>query len=162
MSEDSLCFTLDTNLLVYSVDSSAGSQHITAIEIVDRATERNCYLTLQALSEFYAVVTRKGMVRRAEAAAQARNWLAAFRCVTASADAVRSALADAAAARASYCDALLAATAREAGCRVLLSEDLADGADFAGIRIHSPFSAAGGLSALAYRLLGVDPAAPQS
>lgn len=162
MSEDSLCFTLDTNLLVYSVDNSAGPRHRAAIEIVDRATERDCYLTLQALSEFYAVVTRKGMVRRPEAAAQAENWLAAFRCVTASAEAARSALADAAAGRASYWDALLLATAREAGCAVLLSEDLADGADFAGIRIHNPFSATGGLSALACRLLGVELAAPQS
>ncbi len=74
MSADSERFTLDTNLLVYSVDATAGVRHQLAIEIVDRATERDCCLTLQALSEFYAAVTRKGMVPAAEAAAQAENW----------------------------------------------------------------------------------------
>ena len=50
MSADSERFTLDTNLLVYSVDNMAGARHELAIEIVDRATERDCNLTLQALS----------------------------------------------------------------------------------------------------------------
>lgn len=156
MNADSGRFTLDTNLLVYSVDSQAGSRHLTAIEIVDRATECDCYLTLQALSEFYVVVTRKGMVRPIEAAAQAENWLTAFRCTVASPSAVRSALSAAAARRASYWDALLVATAREAGCSILLTEDLGDGTDFDGVRIHNPFSPAGELNPLARRLLGFE------
>lgn len=73
MTVDSGRFTLDTDLLVYSVDSTAGARHDLAVEIVDRATECDCYLTLQALSEFYAAVTRNGIVRPAEAAAQAER-----------------------------------------------------------------------------------------
>jgi predicted nucleic acid-binding protein len=149
-------FTIDTNLLVYSVDNTAGWRHRAAIEIVDRATECDCCLTLQALSEFYSVVTRKAMVPPAEAAAQALNWLAAFECVAASPTAVRSALTDATSARASYWDALLVATAREAECSVMLTEDLADGTDFGGVQIHNPFSSAGGLTPLARQLLGMD------
>jgi predicted nucleic acid-binding protein len=95
MNVDSERFTLDTNLLVYSVDSTAGARHDLAIEIVDRATECDCYLTLQALSEFYAAVTRKGIVRPADAAARAQDWLGAFRFTTASATAVTTALNDA-------------------------------------------------------------------
>ena len=45
MSADSERFTLDTNLLVYSVDATAGVRHLLAIEIVDRAIERDCCLT---------------------------------------------------------------------------------------------------------------------
>ena len=156
MNGDSERFSLDTNLLVYSVDSSAGCRHLTAIEIVDRATECDCYLTVQVLSEFYVVVTRKGMVRPSDAAAQAENWLDAFRCIAASANALRSALSDATAGRASYWDALLVATAREAGCTVLLTEDMGDGQDFGGLRIHNPFSPSGGFSSLARRLLRLD------
>jgi predicted nucleic acid-binding protein len=63
---------------------------------------------------------------------------------------------DAAVGRASYWDALLVATAREAGCSVMLTEDLADGANFGGVHIHNPFSPAGGLTPLAHRLLGID------
>ena len=156
MNGDSQRFTLDTNLLVYAVDIAAGNRHELAIEVADRATECDCVLTLtlQALSEFYAVVTRKGMVRPAEAAAQAENWLAAFPCA-ASPSAVRTAPGDAAAGRASYWDALLVATAAEAGCRIILTEDLADGAELGGLHIHNPFAAAGGLTDEAQRLLGL-------
>jgi predicted nucleic acid-binding protein len=155
MNGDSRRFTLDTNLLVYSVDITAGVRHELALELVDRATEHDCVLTLQALSEFYAVVTRKGMARPPEAAAQAENWLGAFPCAPASPSAVRTALSDAAAGRASYWDALLIATAAEAGCRVILTEDLADGSNLGGVHIHNPFDPAGGLTTAARRLLGL-------
>jgi predicted nucleic acid-binding protein len=153
MSVDSERFTLDTNLLVYSVDRTAGTRHELAIEIVDRATERDCYLTLQALSEFYAVVTLKGMAQPADAAARAEDWLGAFRCCTASSAAVRTALSSAAAGRAYCWDALLVATAGEAGCSLMLTEDLADGAELGGVRIHNPFGAAGSLTDRVRRLL---------
>jgi len=113
------------------------------------------WLTLQAVSEFYAVVTRKGIVQPPDAAAQAADWLDLFPCAAASEAAVRTALADAAVGRASYWDALLVATAGEAGCRVILTEDLADGADLGGIRIRNPFSPSGGLAEQARGLLGL-------
>jgi predicted nucleic acid-binding protein len=155
MSGGSRRFTLDTNLLVYSVDSAAGPRHELALEIVDVAVERDCWLTLQALSEFYAAVTRKSVVPPPEAAAQALDWLKSFRCAAASASAVQTALGNAMAGRASYWDALLIATAGEAGCAIILTEDLADGADLAGVRIHNPFSASGGLTEQARGLLGL-------
>jgi predicted nucleic acid-binding protein len=146
-------FTLDTNLLVYSVDLDAGPRHIAAAQIVRCAVSRDCWLTLQAVSEFYAAVTRKGYAAPAEAAAAAGDWLHAFPCVAVSASAIRAALADAVAGRASYWDALLVATAAEAGCRLILTEDLADGATLGGVAIHNPFADGGGLTERARRLL---------
>jgi predicted nucleic acid-binding protein len=154
MSGGSGRFTLDTNILVYAIDREAGPRHEAAKEIVRRAARLDCLLTLQAISEFYAVVTRKGMIAPAEAAAQAMDWLSIFPCAAASASAVRTALGDAAARRASYWDALLVATAAEAGCAVILTEDLADGANLAGVEIHNPFAADGGLTERTVRLLG--------
>ena len=52
-------FTLDTNILVYAVDRDAGDRHGTAIDLVDKAAEQDCILTLQALSEFFYAVTVK-------------------------------------------------------------------------------------------------------
>lgn len=153
MSGDSGRFTLDTNLLVYAIDSAAGIRHEAAKEIVRRAARLDCLLTLQAISEFYAVVTRKGMIAPLEAAAQAVDWLSIFPSMAASAAAVRTALADAAAGRAFYWDALLVATAAEAGCAVILTEDLTDGANLAGVDIHNPFAADGGLTERTMRLL---------
>jgi predicted nucleic acid-binding protein len=111
---------------------------------------------LQAVSEFYSVVTRKRVLPREEAGAQAADWLVLFPCAAVSASSVRTALAEATAGRASYWDALLVATAGEAGCTVLLTEDLTDGADFGGVRIHNPFSPSGELNQLACRLLALD------
>jgi len=69
------------------------------------------------------------------------------------ADAVRAALADSVAGRASYWDALLVATAAEAGCTLVLSEDMADGTSFSGVEIHNPFTRTGKLTARTRRLL---------
>ena len=91
-----------------------------------------------------------------DAVAQAEDWLGAFRCIAASPAAVRTALNDATAGRASYWDALLIATAREAGCAVLLTEDLGDGTNFSGLRVHNPFAFSGGLSPLTRRLLNLE------
>ena len=59
-------FTLDSNLLIYSVDLDAGVRHQLAFRIVDKAPDTDCRLTLQSLSEFYAVVTRKRIMPAAD------------------------------------------------------------------------------------------------
>jgi predicted nucleic acid-binding protein len=155
MSAASERFTLDTNLLVYAIDSAAGSRQQLSREIVKHAVRLDCWLTLQAVSEFYAAVSRKRIVPPADAAAQAIDWLELFPCAAPSQGAVRAALADAAAGRASYWDGLLLATAGEAGCVAILTEDLADGAELSGVRIHNPFAAGGAFTGPACRLLGL-------
>lgn len=153
MSGDSSRFALDTNILVYSVQRDAGEKHLTASRIVDAAVDAGCYLTLQAVSEFFAAVTRKRIMPYQSAGELASNWLTLFQCVAASANTIRTALADTIAGRASYWDALLVATAAEAGCTLILSEDMANGARLGGVEIHNPFTRAGGLTARTRRLL---------
>jgi predicted nucleic acid-binding protein len=130
-------FSLDTNILVYAVDSKAGARHDIAAEVVERALDRGCVMTLQALSEFFAVVTRKGLVPKHEAAEMVNDWLAVTPALAPSATAVRAALAHAVAGRAGYWDALLLETAAEGGCRVLISEDF--GERLGGVAIVNPF-----------------------
>lgn len=148
-------FTLDTNILVYALDRRAGDRHRLASVIVDRAVLLECCLTLQAVSEFHAVCVRKRLVAAAEAAEQANDWLAMFPTAAASAEAVRGALALAAAGWASYWDALLVATAAEAGCAAILTEDLADDSSLGGVRIINPFQGAA-LSPAADALLAAE------
>lgn len=62
MIESSQLFSLDTNLLIYAIDSRAGSRHQLAKLIIEHAVRSNCCLTLQAVSEFYHAVTRKGVL----------------------------------------------------------------------------------------------------
>jgi predicted nucleic acid-binding protein len=148
-------FTLDTNILVYALDRQAGDRHGVACRIIDLAVRADCYLTLQSISEFYAAVTRKHLVPVAGARDQALDWLDMFPTVSASAGAVRTALATAGAGKASYWDALLVITATEAGCTTILTEDLAHGTVLAGVRIINPFAGAT-LSAEAEALLTQD------
>jgi len=155
MNGDKERFTLDTNLLVYSVDRSAGRRHRLSIEIIRQAARADCWLMLQAVSEFFSAVTRKRIMPRDRAAALAGHWLDVFPHAMASAHAVRTALADSVAGRAAYWDALLVATAAEAGCRLILTEDLADGTTFGGVAIHNPFAGPAGLTGRARGLLGL-------
>jgi predicted nucleic acid-binding protein len=148
-------FTLDTNILIYSVDRTAGHRHDIARHIVRCASLRPCHLALQAVSEFYAAVTRKRMMPPSAAAQVARDLMDVFPTLPASATAIRTALTSAAAGRTSYWDALLVATAAEAGCSVILTEDLADGSVVFGTRVLNPF-AGGELAPAAAALLALD------
>jgi predicted nucleic acid-binding protein len=133
-------FTLDSNILIYSLDASAGYRRERAARIIAEAMHCDCWLTLQSVSEFYAAATRKKLISRSQAAAQANDWLEMFSTVAASPNAVRSALAVATTERASYWDALLVATAAEAGCSAILTEDMSDGMSLRDVRILNPFS----------------------
>jgi len=145
-------FTLDTNILVYSIDSKADMRGPVARRIIDLAVRGDCWLTLQAVSEFYAAATRKGHMPPTDAAAQADDWLDLFPCLTASPASVRAALGAASGQRTSYWDALLIATAAEGGCKAILTEDLADGTVLDGVRIVNPFGYTG-ISDAAMRIL---------
>jgi predicted nucleic acid-binding protein len=149
------CFTLDTNILVYAMNIDAGERHLLASRIIEQAVPLDCRLTLQSISEFYSVVSRKRLVRAADAVAQAEDWLTMFATVTASAAAIRLALTSAVTGQASYWDALLVATAAEAGCTSILTEDLADGTILHGVRILNPFGD-GVLTPAAAALLAAD------
>jgi predicted nucleic acid-binding protein len=133
-------FTLDTNVLVYALSGSPDHRQERAQRIIDHARRCDCWLTLQSVSEFYAAVTRKRLVSRSQAAAQANDWLDLFSTVAPSANVVRSALAVSITERASYWDALLVATAAEAGCTAILTEDMADGTALCGVRVLNPFA----------------------
>jgi predicted nucleic acid-binding protein len=147
-------FTLDTNILVYAVDRTEGWKHELAIEIVDRSLRRPCVLTLQAVAEFVMVVIRKRPDQRAFAISQGRDWLASFPIVVAGEKALSMALGAVESARLALFDALLLATARESGCKVVLSEDMRDSSRLLDVAVRNPFQPAG-LPADLRRLLGL-------
>lgn len=132
-------YTFDANVLVYSVDCSAGEKHGRAMMLVDGAIERECVLTIQALGEFFFVVTRKGIAPAADAAAQVGDWLHVFPTAAANDAALRRALDTTRRSRLGFWDAMLLATACEAGCDVVLSEDLQDGMRLHGVTVRNPF-----------------------
>ncbi|MDF2974299.1 MAG: putative nucleic-acid-binding protein contains domain [Microvirga sp.] len=131
-------YSIDTNILVYSVDRREGEKHLRALDVMERSVDLDCVLTAQALAEFVVAATRRRMLSKPHAIAQARDWRLLFPVVTASALALDAALAAFEAGRFGLWDALLLATAREAGCTTLLSEDMRDGAALDGITVRNP------------------------
>ena len=132
-------FTLDSNIL-YATDSASALRHGLAISLVDQSTEVDCVLTLQALGEFFHAVTRKGIAPRTGAAKQVHDWMGAFATIGAGDTSLAAAVDIAAAGQLSFWDALLVATAADAGCSLVLSEDMHDGMRFGNVTVRNPFA----------------------
>jgi predicted nucleic acid-binding protein len=132
---------VDTNVLVYARDTSAGPrQHQAAAWIEHLWKSQAGRLSVQVLSEFYVTVTanlRPGMPQ--EAARRDVRALMAWRPVQ-----VEGATMDGAwllqdRYRLSWWDALIVSAALSADCRFLLSEDFQAGQDLGGVQVINPF-----------------------
>lgn len=126
-------------MLVYAVDREAGARHAVAADVIKRASRRDCVLTLQSLGEFFHVVTRKMGLSVANAEMALDRWRAVFAIYPASESCLVSAVDLVKRHGLAFWDALLCATAREAGCHLLLSEDLHDGQTLGGVTLVNPF-----------------------
>ena len=132
----------DTNVLLYAVSSDpeeAGKARIAREVLADR----ELVLSVQVLQEFYVQATRATRADRMEAprAAALVESFSRFRVVETTLSLVTAALLAQARFGISYWDAAIIEAARAAGCRELLSEDLADGQDYDGVRVVDPFRA---------------------
>lgn len=132
-------FTLDTNILVYAVDSGAGERHHRAQEVIETMLTQDCVLTLQSLSEFYFTVTRKGKLPPSQAKKQVEGWQALFSVVAAGPATLNRAIAAVELHQLSFWDAMLWSAARDAGVTLLLSEDFQNEQELGGLRIVNPF-----------------------
>lgn len=132
---------VDTNVLVYAVDASAGSRHSSAREWMTALWEQETgRLSVQVLQEFYVTVTRK--LRPGMSPADAQREVRAFLPwgpVETNADILERAWFIESRYGLSWWDALIVASAQTLGCRTLLTEDLQHGQDFDGLVVVSPF-----------------------
>lgn len=147
-------FTLDANILIYFVDHREPRKRALAQEIMRHAPACDCLLTHQALGEFFNAARKKLRIPAAEAAGFVRDWAAVFPSAGSSLSAVQSALTAAEKGQLAYWDAMLLASAEEAGCAVALSEDMSDGYRLGNLVVRNPF-AGDDLSAAAKQVLGL-------
>lgn len=146
--------TADTNLFVYTIDPRDALKQATARRIVRRMREGGASIALQVIGEFQNAAIRKLKTPRRYVAQYAAGLLQSFQTFPASRSAADFALVEMSAGRLSYWDALMLASAAEAGCAAMLSEDMQDGATLFGLEIVNPFAATGG-SLRATELLGL-------
>jgi predicted nucleic acid-binding protein len=133
-------FSLDTNILVYAVDRDAGERHEAARSIMLRAAQADCLLTLQALGEFFHAVTRKQHLTPQAAQSFVDNWREVFPVTAAGEQALVDAMQSVHEDKLSFWDAMILATASEASCAVLLTEDMQAGRVIDGVEIVNPFA----------------------
>ena len=132
---------LDTNILVYAHDITAGSKHEKAKEIVlDLWGNRNGVISTQILQEFYVVVTRKLPEPLA-------NWRAReiienllfWDVVVNDEKSILEAIDISERYKLSFWDALMVQSALKGDVKILFSEDLNSGQVIEGIKIENPF-----------------------
>jgi predicted nucleic acid-binding protein len=134
--------SFDSNILVYAADPAAGERRVRSADLLARAMRRQvCTQALQSLCEFFSVITRKSGVDAAEAAELVAAWAAAMTVEQAQQEDLEAAMRAVRDHRLSFWDAMLWATVRRAGVRVLLSEDFQDGRTLEGVRFVDPFAA---------------------
>lgn len=132
---------VDTNVLLYAVstDPAEARQRAVAEELFD---SRDLALSAQVLGEFYVQATkptRTGRLTHDQAATFIES-MARYPIQALTYRVVRSALVTKNRFQISYWDAAILEAARAVGCREVLSEDLADGQDYGGVRVTNPFA----------------------
>jgi len=110
-------------------------------------------LALQAIGEFQAAATQKLKLSVVFSARKRPAAPEELRHFARTASAIRTALDASAEGSFSFWDAVLLASAAEAGCSVLFSKDRRDGARLGSIVISNPFGARPALSEFARELL---------
>jgi predicted nucleic acid-binding protein len=141
MSEARSLQFVDTNILIYAHDVSAGQKHTQAKELLHDLwqSEEGC-LSIQVLQEFYVNVTRKvDKPLSAEAAAQIIADLSVWQVQCPGIDDVLDAIHLQRRYQISFWDAMILASALQLGCQVLWSEDLNPGQIYGDLQVRSPF-----------------------
>ncbi|MGL5818734.1 MAG: PIN domain-containing protein [Phycicoccus sp.] len=133
----------DTNVLLYAISDDPEERRKAEIA---RALLDNAELavSVQVLQEFYVQATRASRpspLQHADAASLVESFTR-FDVGVVTTEVMRAAMATRARYDISYWDAAIIEAARSMGCETVLSEDLADGQDYGGVRVVNPFSAA--------------------
>ena len=133
---------VDTNILVYAHDNTAGSKHERARALVEQLwADRSGVLSTQVLQELY-VSLRKA--RNPMPAAEARQVVADYlrwEVVVNNGDSVVEAAELETRYRISFWDALIVQAASTSGVEILYSEDLSAGQAYGPVRVVNPLVA---------------------
>jgi predicted nucleic acid-binding protein len=133
--------SFDTNVLVYATASISGPKVMRARDVIARAMRTSAsVLLLQTLAEFSNVAIRKARIPVRDIRSTIDAWRAVLPVQVADESDLLAALEAVRAHRIAFWDAMLWASARRAGVRHLLTEDLQDGFVLQGVTFINPFN----------------------
>jgi predicted nucleic acid-binding protein len=132
---------LDTNILVYAEGVNGAPRADAAVKLAKRLPEPSTFLPVQVLGELFRVLVGKSSFSPREARAVVLRWQQTYPLIETSPSILVAALDLAADHGLSIWDAIILSAAAEAGCRLLLSEDMQEGFSWGGVTVVNPFAA---------------------
>jgi predicted nucleic acid-binding protein len=132
---------VDTNVLLYAISGDPEEQQ-KATRANELLSQRDVGLSVQVLQEFYVQATRDSRADRLthEQAATLIDSFRRFPVQETTVGVMLAAISTRQRWGISYWDAAILEAARTLDCKVVLSEDLSDGQDYAGVLVENPFS----------------------
>lgn len=131
---------LDTNVLAYAEGVNGLDQRDLALDLVHRLPQETTVIPVQVLGELFNVLVRKAGKSQSDARDALMSWRDTFPVIETSSEVMLTAIDLATDHRFGIWDAVILSAASQAGCRLLLSEDLQEGFTWAGITVVNPFS----------------------
>jgi predicted nucleic acid-binding protein len=136
-----VAYFLDTNILVYAYDRSAGQKHNLAVQLLEGFWENeNGCISIQVLQEFFVTVTRK-LAKPLDllTARQIVADLAQWRLHAPKASDLLQAIDLQQSYQLAFWDAQVVQSAASLGCKQLLTEDLNHSQVYGNVQVINPF-----------------------
>jgi len=130
---------LDTNVLAYAEGVGDVQRQAAALALIERLPPARVRLPAQVLGELVRVLYGKAGRSRSDARQAALGWADGFAVLDSTWPAMLGALDLCVDHQLSMWDALILSVASDAGCRLLLSEDLQHGFTWRGTMVVNPF-----------------------
>ncbi len=146
-----MSLTVDANVLIYAANANS-KWHVAAKSLIARLPFGSTLLMLQTLGEVSNACRKYLKLTLKDTRALVLGYANSFRVHAAGASDIEAALDLLARHKLSFWDAFLLAAAGQAGCKVLLTADLSDGAKYGGVLVLNPFEPAN--AAAVDKLLG--------
>lgn len=130
----------DTNILIYAEGMNDAARERRARDLLDALGQDRIVLPAQVLGELFNALTRKLKLPRRRAREICLEWRETTLFEAADEGGWRAALDLSTENDLQFWDALILVTAAQAGCALLLSEDMQDGFVHRGVTVANPFA----------------------
>jgi len=131
---------LDTNILVYAEGLNGLVKKQVTLELIQKLPQDLIVLPAQTLGELFNVLVRNAGQSPEEARSSVLSWRDSYDVTDTTAKVVIAATDSASQHRLGIWDSVILASAADAGCRLLLSEDMQDGFTWTGVTVANPFA----------------------
>ena len=131
---------VDTNVLAYAEGINGAEKRLAAWTVIGKIRSENPAVPAQVLGELFHVLVRKAGLSSDRARVSVLEWSGVFQVVDTASATLFKATDLAADHNLQIWDAIILCAASEAGCRLLLSEDMQDGFTWGGVTVANPFA----------------------